>query len=170
MEPSADRPFMPGYGIATGDDGLLPWSWARDRLAAAREFWLCTTRPDGSPHAMPVWGVWLPHPRADDEECLWFSSGLRSLKARNLARDPRCVATTADARDPVVVEGAATVVRDADTLTRFAAAVDAKYEVDYGVGFYDPDVNGVWALRPHRVLALRQEDFSGSPTRWTFDT
>ena len=56
---------------------------------------------------MPVWGVWL-------DGRLWFSSGLRSRKARNLAADPRCTLTTDDARDPVVVEGTAERVTDAE--------------------------------------------------------
>ena len=61
VEPRASRPDMPGYGIlaAEAGRGLLPWSWAAERLAKARTYWLATTRPDGRPHAMPVWGVWL---------------------------------------------------------------------------------------------------------------
>ena len=35
MEPNATRPYMPGYGIlpATEGTGLLPWSWAVERLS-----------------------------------------------------------------------------------------------------------------------------------------
>jgi hypothetical protein len=29
-------------------------------------------------------------------------------------------------------------------------------------------VNGTYALRPVRVCALSEADYSGSPTRWTF--
>ena len=28
MEPTAERPFMPDYGVPTDLDGVLPWSWA----------------------------------------------------------------------------------------------------------------------------------------------
>ena len=33
-EPTASRPHMPGYGILDADrgKGLLPWSWAKERL------------------------------------------------------------------------------------------------------------------------------------------
>jgi hypothetical protein len=33
-EPRATRPYMPGYGLldATQGTGLLPWSWAVERL------------------------------------------------------------------------------------------------------------------------------------------
>ena len=78
---------MPGYGILPSAEGLLPWAWAQERLRASANYWLATTWPDGRPHVMPVWGVWL-------DGALWWSSGLRSRKARNLARDPRCTVTT----------------------------------------------------------------------------
>ena len=57
----ADRPFMPGYGVLPADQGsgLLPWAEAERRLTASHDFWCATVRPDGRPHVMPVWGVWL---------------------------------------------------------------------------------------------------------------
>ena len=49
---------MPGYGILgpTQDSGLLPWSWAEQRLLAARNYWVASCWPDGRPHVMPVVG------------------------------------------------------------------------------------------------------------------
>src|SRR3954471_19860601 len=98
----ADRPVMPGYGILPADEGsgLIPWAEAQRRLAVAHDYWVATVRPDGRPHVMPVWGVWLGGR-------LWFSSALSSRKARNLAADPRCTVTTDDAQNPVVVDGVA---------------------------------------------------------------
>jgi PPOX class probable F420-dependent enzyme len=130
-------------------------------LAAAHDYWLATVGDGGRPHVMPVWGLWR-------DGAVWFSSGLRSRKARNLAADPRCTVTTDDAHDPVVVEGVAGRVADSGELRAFADAVDAKYGTSYGVEFYDPAVNGVWRVPPAKAIGLRQDDFSGSPTRWTF--
>jgi PPOX class probable F420-dependent enzyme len=154
---------MPGYGTAGPDEGggLLPWSWAEERLAAAHDYWLATVGDGGRPHVMPVWGLWR-------DGAVWFSSGLQSRKARNLAADPRCTVTTDDAHDPVVVEGVAARVADSGELRAFADAVDAKYGTSYGVEFYDPAVNGVWRVPPAKAIGLRQDDFTGSPTRWTF--
>jgi PPOX class probable F420-dependent enzyme len=152
---------MPGYGIADSDGGraLLPWSWAVERLTGSHDYWLATVRPDGRPHVMPVWGLW-------DDGALWFSSALASRKARNLAADPRCTATTDDARRPVVVEGAAARMRDPSAIERFTAGINAKYGTDYGVDFYDPDVNGCYRIRPAWVFALDDDAFVESPTRW----
>ena len=162
-QPQASRPHMPGYGIlpAGQGTGLLPWAWAQERLRASTNYWLATSWPDGRPHVMPVWGVWL-------DGALWWSSGLRARKARNLARDPRCTVTTQDPDEPVVIEGSAAVVRGPSELDAFVAALNAKYQTAYTVEFLDPAVNGTYRLAPTWAFALDQADFGGSPTRWTF--
>jgi hypothetical protein len=162
-EPLADRPSMPGYGVLPADQGtgLLPWAEAERRLAVSHDYWVATVHPDGRPHVMPVWGAWV-------DSRLWFSSGLRSCKARNLAVDPRCTVTTDDARDPVVMEGTAERVTDLDRIAGFLDAVNLKYDAAITVEFLDPQVNGTFAVRPAWVFAISEDDFSGSPTRWTF--
>src|ERR1700731_4562828 len=106
-EPIASRPHMPGYGTLDAEQGtgLLPWSWARERLERSHDYWVATTRPDGRPHVMPVWGVFV-----DGE--FWFSSSRQSRKARNLAANPACAITTDNAYEPVVIEGTAGGVFD----------------------------------------------------------
>ena len=156
---------MPGYGTLGPDEGsgLLPWVWAEERMTSSHDYWVATVRPsDGRPHVMPVWGVW-------HRGALWFSSGLHSRKARNLAADPRCTIATDNALEPVVVEGSAEVVTDTEELQGFVAATNAKYDVDYSVDFYDPTVNATYRVRPRVVFGLVEAEFTGSPTRWTFD-
>ena len=162
-DPVGGRPFMPGYGVLPADQGsgVMPWSEAEQRLTASHDYWCATVRPDGRPHAMPVWGVWLTGR-------VWFSSSLGSRKARNLAADPRCTITTDDALNPVVVDGVAERVTDADRIAAFVDAVNAKYDADMTVDFLDPAVNGTYAVRPVTVIAMTHDDFTGSPTRWMF--
>jgi PPOX class probable F420-dependent enzyme len=150
---------MPGYGISEAEKGMLPWSWAEEKLTASRNYWVATVRPDGGPHVMPVWGIW-------DGDALWFSSSLGSRKVRNLRADPRCMVTIEDAMDPVVLEGRAVVVTDPPALRRFIDLTNAKYDTSYSVDFLDPAVNATIAVRPGWAFGLLQEDFSGTPTRW----
>ena len=105
LEPVASRPHMPGYGLAEGTEGLLHWSWAESRLARSHDYWLATTRPDGRPHLMPVWGIWL-------ERVFYFSTGRHSRKARNLESNAYCVVANDEAREAVVVEGVAHELMD----------------------------------------------------------
>ena len=162
MEPRSSRPYMPGYGISPPGEGtgLLPWSWAVERLSRSHDYWVATVRPDGRPHVMPVEGVWM-------RDMLWFSSSGRSRKTRNLAGNPRAVITTDNALEPVVVEGDAERVTDADEITAFVRAVNSKYGTDYPVDFFMR--NACFRLRPVWAFALAESDFAGSPTRWMFD-
>ena len=163
QEPTASRPYMPGYGVLPAPDGegLLPWSWAEERLRASHDYWLATVRPDGRPHVMPVWGVWL-------ERAVWFSSSRQSRKARNLTAQPSCVVTTDNAVEPVVVEGRAELVTDPEPLSTFLDALNAKYETQTELDFLDPAVNAVYRVQPLAVIALDDESFRESPTRWLF--
>jgi len=155
----ARRPFMPGYGILgpTGGTGLLPWSWAEERLLASHDYWLATTAPDGRPHVTPVWGTW-------SADRLWFSCGGGSRKARNLTRDARCAITTDDALNPVIIEGSAARESDDGPVRLFTDTINAKYGTDYGVEFFSD--NALFAVTPERVFGLLESDFSGSPTCW----
>lgn len=167
IAPPADRPFMPGYGVMPADQGrgLLGWDWAERRLAGAHDYWLATVRPAGpersgpAPHVMPVWGVWL-------DGRLWLSTSPGSRKAVNLRANPAVAITTGDASEPVVMEGTATVVVDPARVEAFAEAMDAKYETDQGTDFYAANVTV--AVAPATVFALDTDDFTGTPTRWTF--
>lgn len=155
---------MPGYGMVGPDEGsgLLPWRWAKDKLSTSHDYWLVTSWPDGRPHAMPVWGVW------DDDDTLLFTSAGRSRKVRNLLADPRCVVTTEDPQEPVVVEGVAETVTDAAVLQRTIEAINAKYASTLTVDFLDPAVNATVRVRPVWAFGLLHDDFTGSPTRWRF--
>jgi hypothetical protein len=154
---------MPGYGTKGPREGrgLLPWSWAEERLAKSHDYWVATVRPDRRPHLMPVWAVW-------DGGALWWSSSLGSSKARNLAVDGRCSIATDNAWEPVVLEGTAVRVTDPESLARFVGLENEKYETDYGVDFLDPSVNATFRVEPSWVFSLTEDDFTGSPTRWVF--
>ena len=162
--PQASRPHMPGYGILPFDEGtgLLPWSWADERLLHSHDYWLATACEDGRPHVMPVWAVWR-------DGAVWASSALGSRKARNLARDGRCTVTTDDPLEPVVMDGHAESVQDPDLINAFLEGMNAKYGTSYEPSFLDPGVNATFRITPEVVFGLTEEDFAGSPTRWTFD-
>jgi hypothetical protein len=143
-----------GYGIARGDDGRLPWSYVEEQCIASRNYWVCTTRPDGRPHAMPVWGLWL-----DDR--IVFSTDPQSLKARNFASRPEVVVHLESGDEVVVVEGRVEAM-EPGLLPAFLDAYEVKY--DYRPSADQTD--GVYQVRPQRVLAWREQDFPTSATRF----
>lgn len=159
-EPLASRPDLPaGYGILgpTQGKGLLPWSWAVERLARARNYFLVTARPDGRPHAAVIWGVWV-------EDRFYFATFSSSRKAQNLARNPYCVLCPEHAGEAVIVEGVVERRTDAEALARFAAAYEAKYD--------EPGaVSAVYVIKPSVAFAFISErtDYPSTATRWRFE-
>jgi hypothetical protein len=154
---------MPDYGVLAEHDGtgLIPWSWAEGQVRSSLSFWLATRWPDGRPHVMPVWAAY-------DGDALCVSGGLHSRKVRNLLIDPRCVLTTEDARNPVVIEGVAERVDASTAKQGYLDLVNAKYGTDYQLDFLDPATTAVLRVRPLWAFALLESDFNGSPTRWRF--
>ncbi|HLY64124.1 MAG TPA: pyridoxamine 5'-phosphate oxidase family protein [Chloroflexota bacterium] len=157
--PEPTRPhFDPGYGIRTEPDGMLPWSALSEAFAAARSYWIGSTRADGRPHAAPVWGVWL-------DETLHFSTGPASVKGRNLARRPEVVVHLESGDDVFIIEGRGERVTNRDVLSRFADAYDAKYSFRPN----PDDPGGLFcAVRPTAAYAWRERDFPQSATCWRF--
>ena len=98
----------------------MPSGQLTDRLARERNVWLCTLRPDGSPHVTPVWFAYL-------DDAFWVGSGERNVKVRNVEKDPRVSLALEDGDAPAVAEGLARVHRAAlreDVL----ALLSAKYD------------------------------------------
>jgi hypothetical protein len=148
------RPRFSGYGISTDEEGMLPWSWADERLASAHNYWVATASGEHGPHAMPVWGLWR-------DGAFVFSTGLESRKGRDLAADPRVVVHLESGDEVVVLEG---VVSPGEAT---AALVD-EYESKYA---FRPEVggDGWFELRPRRAFAWREKDYPQSATRFDFD-
>jgi PPOX class probable F420-dependent enzyme len=156
-EPRAEAPRMPStYGVPTDGSGseVLPWSWAVERLTEARNYWICTTRPDGRPHAAPVWGVWFA-------DAVWFGTSPDSQKGRNLTRDPRVVIHLESGDETVILEGEIELSRDADLLKQYADAYEEKYA-------YRPPEAGAFVLRPRVAQTWTEQDFPRNATRWVF--
>ena len=109
----------------------LPWSRARDALAAAASgpdiiYFLGTSRSDGRPHAAGVGAMW-------DEGELYLTSGAKARKARNLAANPACTISVKLEGIDLVLEGEAIRVTDKGPLERLAGryrAVGWPAEVD----------------------------------------
>jgi general stress protein 26 len=115
-----------------------------------------TVRPDATPHAMPVWGIWV-----DDR--FYFSTGAKSLKARNLGANPSCVVCTERSAEAVIVEGTAAILEDTARLD----AIAPHYARKYKSFTLDPKMGPIFVVRPKVVFGLREKTFK-STTRWVF--
>lgn len=182
-EPRAQRPDMAAYGVPDDNDGLLEWSWAAERLAANRNFWLTTVDPAGRPHSMPLWG-WWDDDADTGQQSFWFSCADTSLKARNLATNPAVVVATDDTIEVISIEGDAEPMASDDPATvragrawaqRYAEAMDvdltshdAEQELVEAASFF---CNGAaFRVSPRKALAIieRPEEFGPRATRFVW--
>ena len=146
--PQADRPHIPGYGIPASTKGILPWSWARERLDRAIVYWLATVGEDGAPHLIPIWGAWVDH--------RWYVEGGPVRWQRNLRTNPQMAIHVEFGEEVVMVEGHATeLAAPNEPLAQAILAGYAKYKA---AANYEADVanwaqGGLWELRPVRAFA-----------------
>jgi PPOX class probable F420-dependent enzyme len=155
-EPRATALRMPAaYGIPEEGE-RLQWRWVAERLTSARNYWVCTVRADGRPHAAPVWALWL-------DEAIWFSTSEASQKGRNIARDQRVVVHLESGDETVIVEGEVVRERDRSALERFVEAYEAKY-----AWRIDPanDDYAAYVVRPRVVHAWTEAGFPRNATRF----
>lgn len=164
--PFRDRPQMPGgYGVPDTREGLLDWSCVEARLVASPQYWMATTRPDGRPHVVPRWGVWV-------DGRLWYDGAPTTVHSRNLAGNPACTLHLEDGWKAVVVDGTSQPATPPGIGlgTRLAAAFAAKY-ADRG---YEPQpdawegeaAGGLRVFLPAKAVAWF--DFPTDVTRFRF--
>jgi nitroimidazol reductase NimA-like FMN-containing flavoprotein (pyridoxamine 5'-phosphate oxidase superfamily) len=154
--------YFKTYGISGSSGGELPWTWATERLARAAWYWIGSTRPDGRPHAKPVWGVWA-------NGRLYLDNNPKSRSSRNLAVNPAVVVHVESGPDVVIVEGTASPVTDLDqeAAERIAEAFATKYAAqNYHPTPAELNRGGLNRIQPNVVLGWSSILTDG--TRWTF--
>lgn len=139
---------------------FLPFTHAEERLKKSRNYWICTTRPDGRPHSIPVWGFWL-------DGALYFGTARSTRKARNLAHNPAISVHLESGDDVLILEGTVVEVdlTDEETLQKMDAASRVKYKMPLMIL---PE-SVVYCVRPRLVLAWTESDFPNNATRWKFN-
>lgn len=84
---------------------------------------LATVREDGRPHVTPIWYQL-------DGEDLIFNTHIDTVKAKNMARDPRISIAIDDQTPPysyVTIEGTVTFSQDPEELLRWATKIGGRY-------------------------------------------
>jgi PPOX class probable F420-dependent enzyme len=143
-------------------DHAMTWAEVAGRLAAARTYWLGTTMPSGAPHAAPVWG-------AVTGGTLYLYSERSTVKARNLAADPRAVVHLESGENVLIVRGTAEDLGTPAQVAFVVAALAAKYTRPGDQQYLpasDPAFDIVYAIRPQSAMAWRLDDFEASQRRW----
>jgi len=149
----------------------IPWSRALKQLStAAGTYWLATTNPDGRPHVAGVGALWV-------DGKIYFVSGMRTRKSRNLAANPSCVVSVSLTGIDLVIEGTAIRVTDRPTLLRLAkryadqgwpaSVTGAAFTAAYSAPSAGPAPWSLYVVKPSTAFGVASSDPSGA-TRWRF--
>jgi general stress protein 26 len=160
-DPELSQPRMFGDYIGSAK---LPWSWARERLTGARNYWIATTRPDGNPHSRPVWGVWY-------NDAFYFSTG--SLAAQNVVTRPAITVHLESGSEVVIIEGMAERVSDAALIEQVVSVYNQKY--NWNIDPHNMD-DPFYAVHPQVAFGWNLDESElnpestglGTATRWRF--
>ena len=159
--PKVTRPTFP-KGYVDHPTSELAWEEVETQLKTSMHYWLCTIRPNGRPHVIPRWGVFL-------DGKFYYDGSSETRHARNLAQNPHASLHLESGLEAVIMEGeSAPAGKPGHPLAlRISEAYCAKYK-DKG---YSPepdqwDEGGLYVFTPHTCLAWTV--FNENPTKFIF--
>jgi PPOX class probable F420-dependent enzyme len=121
-----------------------------ERLRDDITIWLCSTRPDGRPHAVVVWFL------LDGDSILIFSKP-NNQKLRNIEHNPNVVLALDDTKggsQPIAIEGTAELVKDGSVATTLPAYAK-KYAKNLTQFKWTPESMGQEYSEPIRITLTR---------------
>ena len=162
-QPQVTRPRFP-EGYIENPKSLLPWSHVVDRLTNAKNYWLCSVRPNGHPHVVPKWGVWI-------DGKIYFDGSPETRHARNIAENPHVSLHLESGDDVVIIEGISKAVQKPSRA--LGAKVARAYSAKYAAIGYSPapnqwDKGGLFEITPRVAMAWTK--FTDDPTKFVFDS
>ncbi|HVE46734.1 MAG TPA: pyridoxamine 5'-phosphate oxidase family protein [Acidimicrobiales bacterium] len=143
----------------------MNWSDVEARLVGSPQYWMATTRPDGRPHVVPRWGVWV-------DGRFWYDGAPTTVHVRNLASNSSCTLHLEDGQKAVIVEGvsAPAAPPGLDLGSRLATGFARKY-AEWGYtpepdAWEGPAAGGLVMFTP--IKAIAWFDFPHDVTRFRF--
>lgn len=152
-----------GYGMDQADS-FVSWDDVETRLRESLHYWLATTRPNGRPHVVPRWGVWV-------DGAFWYDGSPETVHVRNLEKNANTVLHLESGSEVTIVEGSS--LRPDPIIGELGERLSAEYARKYGPQYTpsadawsDEIAGGMRQIEPVKVIAW--SDFPKDLTRFTF--
>ena len=156
------RPKFP-KGYVDHPTASVSWDYVAGKLTEAKNYWLCSVRPDGRPQVVPRWAVFL-------DGNIYYDGSPETRHARNLEKNPQVSVHLESGDEVVILEGASQPAgKPSPTLGK---ALSEAYRSKYAALGYAPEANqwdegGLYVFRPRQCIAWTQ--FTKDPTKFVFD-
>ncbi len=161
-EPKVTRPQFP-KGYVDHPVSQVTWEYVEKRLSEARNYWMCSVRPDGRPHAVPRWGVFV-------DGKVYYDGSPETRHALNIRENPHVALHLESGDEAVILEGTARPAgRPAPEL---AGRIAQAYRNKYASSGYAPEADqwndgGLFVFTFHQCLAWTK--FNEDPTKFLFE-
>ena len=160
--PKISRPKLP-KGYADNPVSYVDWEWVAEQMTVSKNYWLSSVRPDGRPHVVPRWGVFINNK-------LFYDGSPKTLHARNIMKNPYVSLHLESGDQVVMMEGISEAAEKptSEFANQLAEAISGKYSDDG----YSPkpdqwDEGGLYVFTPRQCIAWTV--FYENPTKFIFE-
>jgi Pyridoxamine 5'-phosphate oxidase len=159
--PRITRPKFP-KGYVDKPASYLTWDWVAAQLIESKHYWLCSVRPNGHPHVVPRWGVFL-----DDK--FYYDGSPETRHARNIMKNPHITLNLESGSQAIIMEGiSGPAGKPSPEFGRKLSEAYKKYkEFGYAPGPNSWDEGGLYVFTPRQCLAW--SNFTKDPTKFVFE-
>jgi Pyridoxamine 5'-phosphate oxidase len=160
--PKITRPIFP-KGYVDNPVSFLTWEWVTERLIESKHYWLCSVRPNGRPHVVPRWGVFL-------DNKFYYDGSPETRHACNIMENPHITLNLESGSEAIILEGTvAPAGRPSPELGKRLAQAYKKYkELGYAPKPNSWDEGGLYVFTPRQCIAW--SNFTQNPTKFVFET
>lgn len=160
--PKVTRPTFP-KGYVEKPVSFLTWDWVAEQLTESKHYWLCSVRPNGHPHVVPRWGVFL-------DNKFYYDGSPETRHARNIMENPHVTLNLESGSQAIILEG---TVRPAGKPTpelgkKLAQAYKKYKELGYAPKPNSWDKGGLYVFTPRQCIAW--SNFTQNPTKFVFES
>lgn len=161
-EPKVTRPYFPP-GYVDNPRETVSWEYVVQRLSESKNYWISSVRPDGRPHTVPRWGVFL-------DGKFYYDGSPETRHARNIAENPHVTLHLESGDQAIIAEGTSVAAGKPtpELDRRLVEALGAKYTpFGYTPEPHQWDEGGLYVFTPRKVLAWTV--FNVDPTKFVLE-
>jgi hypothetical protein len=163
MKPTqVTRPQFP-KGYVDKPVSYLTWDWAAAQLTESKHYWLCSVRPNGKPHVVPRWGVFL-------DEKFYYDGSPETRHSRNIQSNPNVSLHLESGTQAIILEGIAEPA--GKPSAEFGRRLSREFKKKYSDLGYAPEpdswnAGGLFVFTPRQCIAWSK--FTEDPTKFIFE-
>jgi len=162
MKTRVTRPKFP-KGYVDNPKSEVPWDEVEKRLTESKNYWMCSVRPNGRPHVVPRWAVYV-------DGRIYYDGSPETRHVRNIVENPNVSVHLESGQEAIILDGTCRPISKPEA--RLAKQVSKAYSAKYKSEGYAPkpdqwDEGGLYVFTPRQCIAWTV--FFENPTKFVFE-